>query len=107
MDKKHKQWEQKVAGFHSRILIRLKCDQRVFVPQYKSLYFRIFQEAYESGFCAPLSYNLIYNRKGCNGSGFILSRKYPAIQSGNTLCRKVGITLKCGMTSNDISRFRL
>ena len=53
MDKKHKQWEQKVAEFHNRILARLKCDEHVAIFQYKDLYFRIFREAYESGFCTP------------------------------------------------------
>ncbi len=52
-----KEWVKAVASYHERILKRLKTDEDVFIDSYKSLYFRIFREAYESGFCAPLSYN--------------------------------------------------
>ncbi len=52
-----KEWIQAVASFHERILRRLQQDENVFIHNYKSLYFRIFREAYEGGFCAPLSYN--------------------------------------------------
>ena len=60
-----KVWIQAVASFHERILKRLKIDESVFIHQdsYKSLYFRIFREAYESGFCGPLSYNEHYRKK--------------------------------------------
>lgn len=61
-----KEWVQAVASYHERILQRLKLDKAVAIHQesYKSLYFSIFQEAYESGFCAPLSYNLRSVKKG-------------------------------------------
>ena len=64
MDKKHRQWEQERAELHEQILDRLKCDEHVYIGDYKDLYFRIFQKAYESGFCASLSYRLIYKQKG-------------------------------------------
>jgi len=57
-----KERAQIVASFHERILRRLKADNDVSIHQesYKSRYFRMFQEAYEGGFCHPLSYNLRY-----------------------------------------------
>jgi hypothetical protein len=63
MNKKQKQWAEKHDEFLKQILARLKCDESVFLPNYKSLYFRIFKEAYESGFCVPLSYNEVYLRE--------------------------------------------
>ncbi|MEN6449677.1 MAG: hypothetical protein ABFC96_04220 [Thermoguttaceae bacterium] len=53
---------QAVESYHKQILQRLKTDEDVCIHQgsYKSLYFEIFQEAYESGFCHQLSYNLRY-----------------------------------------------
>lgn len=56
MDKEHRQWEQKKVEFHNRILARLKCDEHAYIGQYKEIYFHIFKEAYESGFCWPLRY---------------------------------------------------
>jgi hypothetical protein len=64
MDKKHRQREEERAEFHKRILDRLKCNENVDIGQYKDLYFQIFREAYESGFCVPLSYRLIYKGDG-------------------------------------------
>lgn len=61
-----KEHVQAVNSFHERILQRLKIDEDVCIHQgsYKSLYFQIFQEAYESGFCHPLSYNLHAKKDG-------------------------------------------
>ena len=47
---------QAVESYHQRILERLRQDENVAIAQYKDLYFSIFREAYEGGFCAPLSY---------------------------------------------------
>ena len=52
-----KELAQAVALYHQRILDRLKIDENVAIRQYKSLYFAIFRDAYEKGFCMPLSYN--------------------------------------------------
>lgn len=59
-----KELEQVVVSFHQRILERLRQDEDIAIHQYKSLYFRIFREAYESGFCHPLSYNLHAKKDG-------------------------------------------
>jgi hypothetical protein len=59
-----KEWLEAKESYHKRILVRLEQDQDFNIHQYKSLYFSIFREAYESGFCAPLSYRLRPQRDG-------------------------------------------
>jgi hypothetical protein len=59
-----KEWMQTVASYHQRILERLRQDERAAIHQYKNLYFSIFREAYEAGFCVPLSYNIRFVRNG-------------------------------------------
>ena len=56
--RRKKEWTQAVESYHQWILERLRQDEKVAIHQYTDLYFSIFREAYERGFCAPLSYNI-------------------------------------------------
>jgi hypothetical protein len=61
-----REWREARDSFHRRILQRLRSDEHYAINQYKDLYFRIFREAYEAGYCVPLSYDLVFRGEGCS-----------------------------------------